>query len=689
MFNELSKYLKKEIFSFLNIIKTIEITKKSKSFLNSLEIKESLNMFNFCNIYYKKCNHLPSIYILLRNFKSKVENNDFINIYVYFVNDFISRNPNKLIYLEIILDENIIAHIINNNLLNTNKILLRISTLNVLFNQKLNFKNNKSIEQIYLDNIDEEYYTELNYEEEDNFNNFECNLNNLFFLKYFSRLIPTSVSKIGFGFNSLFNDFCSNNWELLLSNLNIKIDISKKDEIEKLFYEELSQYKNIKMFKLDSCSKKTLKIIENNKAFFQNLNKIKFKPKFYFYEETKYFEKLNELEYIKNIDFKLDARIEDLKEIKNLDNYKTISYLNINYAWEYKLGEIKVNFPKNLKILEIEGYSNREREYKAFHDFEIFKQLQNLEELKMQYLSSETDYNFLMHLKNLKILNISNFKVQNDTQLNNFFRILNIFNQNLRELILTEFEIKDMFYKNRIELYVDIELKNLESLFFCYDHTSSIDINCYKINRINIDKCEKLKEIYVSDFECKNKKVLNNLEKISLYYFETSNIEFLKTILSCEKLISLEIKIIFPPNKEFLKILLGNIGNLREIDFSLCFNLFRKVKDERLRDKICHNYVNILDEFGEEFFKEIRKNIDLSDFKKNHIENFNFYPPYKDANYNSLNYENKIKYLKNFPIIDTYKYQSLKGEFIMNKIDFKKEKEIFLKYLDIYKEKLK
>jgi len=399
---------------------------------------------------------------------------------------------------------------------------------------------------------------------------------------------------------------------------------------------------------------------------------------------------LNQFEYIKdNLDFKVDARIEDLKEIKNPDNFKTISYLNINWAWEYKLGEIKVNFPKNLKILEIEGYSNKEMKYKAFHDFEIFKQFENLEELKMQYLSHDTDYDFLKHLKSLKVLDISNFKVQNDTQLNNFFRILNKYNQNLQKLNLYEFEIKDTFYSNKIKLYVDIELKNLESLSFCYHHTSSVNINCYIINRINIDKCEKLKEIYVPDFECKNEKVLNNLEIISLYLFETSNIEFLKTILSCKKLTALEIKIIFPPSKEFLRILLGNTGNIRELDFWLCFNLFRKVKDEKLKDKIIDSYVNILEEFGEKLSEEIKRNIDLTDFKKNHFENFNFYPPYEDTNYNSLEYENKVKYLNNFPIIETYKQQSLKKEYILDKIDFKKEKEIFLKYLEIYKEKSK
>mgnify|MGYP003571398499 CR=1 FL=1 len=275
MFNELSKYMKKEFFSYLNITKTIDIAKYSKSILNILEIKESLNMFNFCNIYYKKCNHLPSIYILLRNFKSKVAKNDFIDIYVYFTNDFIYKNPNKIIYLEIILDENIIAHIINNNLLNTNKILLRISSLNALFNQELNFKNNKNIDQIYLDYIDEDYYKELNYEEEDNFNNIECNLNNLIFLKYFSRLIPTSVSKIGFEFKSLDVKFSPEKLGIILNNFNIKIDILKKEEIEKLFYEEISQYKNIKYFKLSSCDEESLKLIDNNKTFFQNLNKIK------------------------------------------------------------------------------------------------------------------------------------------------------------------------------------------------------------------------------------------------------------------------------------------------------------------------------------------------------------------------------------------------------------------------------
>ena len=54
-----------------------------------------------------------------------------------------------------------------------------------------------------------------------------------------------------------------------------------------------------------------------------------------------------------------------------------------------------------------------------------------------------------------------------------------------------------------------------------------------------------------------------------------------------------------------------------------------------------------------------------------------------------MEYENKVKYLNNFPIIETYKQQSLKKEYILDKIGFKKEKEIFLKYLEIYKEKRK
>ena len=114
-----------------------------------------------------------------------------------------------------------------------------------------------------------------------------------------------------------------------------------------------------------------------------------------------------------------------------------------------------------------------------------------------------------------------------------------------------------------------------------------------------------------------------------------------------------------------MRVLLGNIGNIREIDFWLCFNLFRKVKDEKLKDKICDSYVNILEDFGEKFSKEIKSNIDLTEFKKNHIEDFNFYPPYEDTNYNSLEYEAKVKYLNNLPIIETHKQQSLKKEYII------------------------
>ena len=106
-------------------------------------------MSNFCKKYYQNDNQQPSLYILLRHFKSKLSKNDFNEMYIYLMNDYIKNNPNALIELELLLDIDLIENIIQKNLLKTKRLSLTITSLDLILNEKINFKNDLNIEQIY------------------------------------------------------------------------------------------------------------------------------------------------------------------------------------------------------------------------------------------------------------------------------------------------------------------------------------------------------------------------------------------------------------------------------------------------------------------------------------------------------------------------------------------------------------
>ena len=89
MLNKISKYIRKIIFSFVNVDKTIQLTKISKEYINLLKIKEQINMTNFCKIFYQNDNHKPSLFTLLRHFKSQLPQKDFIEIYPHYMNNYI------------------------------------------------------------------------------------------------------------------------------------------------------------------------------------------------------------------------------------------------------------------------------------------------------------------------------------------------------------------------------------------------------------------------------------------------------------------------------------------------------------------------------------------------------------------------------------------------------------------------
>ena len=113
MLKNICKYIKIEIFSYITPSRRIEIVKLSKYLIEELEIKESMNMYNFCKKYYIKCAQKPSLYILLRNFKSEVSSNDFIHLYSHCMNDFTNKFPNELIKLDMLLDSDIVEYILN------------------------------------------------------------------------------------------------------------------------------------------------------------------------------------------------------------------------------------------------------------------------------------------------------------------------------------------------------------------------------------------------------------------------------------------------------------------------------------------------------------------------------------------------------------------------------------------------
>ena len=61
MFKNICKYIKIEIFSYITPYRRIEIVKSSKYLIEQQEIKESMNMYNFCKKCYIKCNQKPSL----------------------------------------------------------------------------------------------------------------------------------------------------------------------------------------------------------------------------------------------------------------------------------------------------------------------------------------------------------------------------------------------------------------------------------------------------------------------------------------------------------------------------------------------------------------------------------------------------------------------------------------------------
>ena len=279
MINKVHKYLRRNIFSFISIEKTIEITKISKKFINELEIKPQINMVNFCKLYYQNDNIKPSLYILIRHFKEKLPKNHFIQIYTYFMNNYIKNNSNEIIELNLLLDDDLVGTIINKNLLKTNKISLIITSLQFLFTKNIdfNFKDNKNIEQIYFEIIDEDLPPSNIYNKLDYLDCFNYVIFYLLVLKYFNKFIPKNIKKIGFSSISL------NKIDKIINifkefNQIKKNEEIKYDNISNVLFDELCQYKNIKKFEFGTNNDNInsyLQIFNKEYSFINNLDELK------------------------------------------------------------------------------------------------------------------------------------------------------------------------------------------------------------------------------------------------------------------------------------------------------------------------------------------------------------------------------------------------------------------------------
>lgn len=685
MLKGISRFIQKQIFSFVGTIRTIALLKTSKEYINKLDFKQCINMYNFCKIYYENDNIKPSLYILLRNFSSTISKNNFVEIYTYFINNYIKDNPNESIELDLLLDKDIVLEILNKNLLKTNKIELIISSLNILFNQNLNFRNKTNIEKIYFKIIDKNKNRNRDYNQiYINFEEYDRAFDYLIFLIYFKRLIPESISQIGF--SSLLND--SNlskekiniliNEKLGIGNKNIYNEKSNLDsyKLYMLIFDELSQYKNIKEFTFNSHDVDDyFKILKNENKFLNNLTKINLDIYNLLNQENIYtLKNLIQTNHLKNklkIDIKISLdfylKLNELlnEEINgNIFNFCTFS----NFKYKTHSHKIIYFLPNNIKL-------------SFLNDLIFFYDYSNLEILHLSTISLDKnyDYDIFSNLPNLKELKSFELEFKNENTLNNLFKTLNKYNQELKILDIKYFnidELNDDKIDKGINLNVDLELKNLENLLINYN--DSAEIKNKKINVLNIDKCEKLKEIKTSyDFQCQNPKVLNNIENIYIRIFESNNDYFLRTIiLKCKNLKKLYINFLLPFNMKLISTLYNNIGKIRHLEIDYWFYEENQEIFDEMDKKEYIKYEN-----------ELKKIIKFKKFGWNFLEKSYVFNDEYYKEFNNLKYEDKINKLKNFPILEIYGYFSLEHDYKFNKIDLDKEKEIFLEYLN-YEENL-
>ena len=349
----------------------------------------------------------------------------------------------------------------------------------------MNFRNKTNIEKIYFKIIDKNKNRNRDYNQINiNFEEYDRAFDYLLFLIYFKRLIPESISQIGF--SSLLND--SNlskekiniliNEKLGIGNKNIYNEKSNLDsyKLYMLIFDELSQYKNIKEFTFNSHDVDDyFKILKNENKFLNNLTKINLDIYNLLNQENIYtLKNLIQTNHLKN-KLKIDIKISldfylKLKELlneeinENILNFCTFS--NFNYKTHNH--KIKYFLPNNIKL-------------SFLNDLIFFYDYSNLEILHLSTISLDKnydyDYDIFSNLPNLKELKSFELEFKNENTLNNLFKTLNKYNQELKILDIKYFnidELNDDKIDKGINLNVDLELKNLEKLSINYNDSAKI-----------------------------------------------------------------------------------------------------------------------------------------------------------------------------------------------------------------------
>ena len=288
--------------------------------------------------------------------------------------------------------------------------------------------------------------------------------------------------------------------------------------------------------------------------------------------------------------------------------------------------------------------------------------------------------------------------MKNDDDFNNLIKTFNEYNQNLTSIEIDSFHLEELLYGNEVKLSTPLQLKNLKKfLFRCSQFLCGEEINTdegkvlsyldyYKINIINIDKCEQLEYIRVPYyFECNNIKVLNNLKSISIDLFETNNIKFLKSILNCINLRELFISFLLPfHNYDIINYLYDNIGKIRAIESEINFNIMRKKYIKK--DSIVTINAKNLTKIENEYMERINYIMNEKKREKNFIEKFYVLPYDKDYDtFRKMKYDEKMQFLKYFPLIEYYGQISLEGQYLCDKIDLANEKTLLMDYFGITK----
>ena len=362
---------------------------------------------------------------MLRHFKEKLSKNHFIEIYSYFMNNYIKNNSYELIELNLLLDIDIIRTIINQNLLKTNKISLDLTSLNFLINKDIyfNFKDNKNIEQIYFNIIsEEEEIQKYNYNKLYFTENIYYTIYYLLVLKYYNKYIPKNIKKIGISSVSEKNILENSIIDIFKKLNHLNNEIMEYKDIMNLLFDELAQYKNIKSFEFDTSTNNIntyLNIFNKDHSFFKNLDEIKLE--IYIDSENNneiaLFKKLIQKDYLQNkLNINLIIDIHKLEEIKYaLDSVKFS--IEIYGTKHYKKGEINIIFPNKISNLYFSEKINDLNK--------IIQNLQNLKVLRLDTTYKDFDFNAFKYLINIEELWIRHLYLKDCNIFNDIFSILN------------------------------------------------------------------------------------------------------------------------------------------------------------------------------------------------------------------------------------------------------------------------